>query len=90
VGACPSGATGRPVGHHPKAAQWHHKAAEQGLANAQYSLGFCYANGKGVKQNSEEALKWYQKAADQGFVAAQTAIEAKSPKLYRNRYGQAK
>jgi TPR repeat protein len=34
-------------------------------------LGDCYANGKGVPQDSAEAIKWYLKAANQGFTRAQ-------------------
>ncbi|MBS0649271.1 MAG: SEL1-like repeat protein [Verrucomicrobia bacterium] len=47
------------------------KAAEQGDAQAQYSLGLCYANGQGVAQDYKEAVKWYHKAAEQGYAYAQ-------------------
>jgi TPR repeat protein len=50
--------------------KWHHKAAEQGHAEAQYNLGFCYEKGKGVKQNYEKAEEWYRKAAAQGHEKA--------------------
>ena len=33
-------------------------AAEQGHAVAQYNLGTCYQEGKGVTQNYAEAVKW--------------------------------
>ena len=46
------------------------KAAEQGNADAQYKLGVCYENGKGVPQNMVEALKWFRKAAEQGNADA--------------------
>jgi anti-anti-sigma factor len=42
------------------------KQAEAGDAEAQYKLGKCLDEGRGVKQNSEEALAWYRKAAEQG------------------------
>lgn len=42
--------------------------AEQGNAEAQYSLGVCYRCGDGVEKNLEEAIKWYKKAAEQGVV----------------------
>ena len=32
--------------------------AEQGLASAQYNLGFMYANGEGVPENDVEAVRW--------------------------------
>ena len=45
--------------------------AEQGNAEAQYSLGVCYRCGDGVEKNLEEAIKWYRKAAEQGYAKAQ-------------------
>ena len=47
------------------AAQWYRKAAEQGFAPAQFSLGLCYVHGKGVPQDFAQALAWYGKAAQQ-------------------------
>jgi TPR repeat protein len=44
--------------------------AEQGLAAAQYNLGWMYDNGKGVIQDYAEAAKWYRKAAEQGDAKA--------------------
>jgi WD40 repeat protein len=45
---------------------WYRKAAEQGNADAQYSLGFMYENGRGVPRDDTAAASWYQKAAEQG------------------------
>ena len=45
--------------------------ADQGVAKAQYDLGFMYDAGQGVAQNYAEAVKWYRLAADQGHVTAQ-------------------
>ena len=45
--------------------------AEKGDALAQYTLGFCYANGIGVAKDEVEAVKWFRKAADQGDASAQ-------------------
>jgi TPR repeat protein len=53
------------------AVKWYRKAADQGHAEAQYSLGKCYANGKGVTKDEVEAVKWYRKSADQGYAEAQ-------------------
>jgi TPR repeat protein len=36
--------------------KWFRKAAEQGYAIAQNSLGFCYANGVGVAKDAAEGL----------------------------------
>ena len=53
------------------AVEWYWKAAEQGLANAQYHLGVCYANGTGTAVNKPEAVRWYKAAAKQGAANAQ-------------------
>ena len=39
--------------------------AEQGNANAQYLLGFCYFNGEGVAEDKWEAFKLFRKALEQ-------------------------
>ena len=46
-------------------------SAEQGDAEAQFNLGFCYDDGRGVKKDYGEAVKWYRKAAEQNFAPAQ-------------------
>src|ERR1017187_3925101 len=45
--------------------------AEQGNAEAQFNLGFCYDDGRGVAKNYAKAAKWYRKAAEQGHTQAQ-------------------
>jgi len=45
--------------------------AERGDANAQYSLGVCYAKGDGVAKDYVEAVKWCRKAAEQNLALAQ-------------------
>ena len=47
------------------------KAAEQGDAEAQFSLGSCYDEGEGVRVDKSLAVKWYRRAAEQGIVEAQ-------------------
>ena len=47
------------------------KAAEQGDAEAQLSLGSRYAYGVGVPADHAEAVRWYRKAAEQGDGDAQ-------------------
>ena len=54
-----------------KAIKWFNKAADQGLAEAQCTLGICYYTGDGVEQNNEEAAKLFLKAAEQGDPQAQ-------------------
>ena len=45
------------------AVKWYRKAAEQGYARAQFSLGAMYANGRGVPRNDAAAEKWFQRWA---------------------------
>ena len=45
------------------------RAAEQGEAQAQYTIGIFYYR-IGGKFNSEQALKWFDKAANQGHPEA--------------------
>lgn len=54
-----------------QAAEWFKKAAEQGHAEAQFELGFCYFTGNGREKNEVMALKWFQRAAEQGSASAQ-------------------
>ena len=51
--------------------QCFHLAAELGNSEAQYYLGECYYNGRGVTQVDTEAIMWYRKAAEQGHAIAQ-------------------
>ena len=54
--------------------KWYRKAAEQGLAEAQYNLGQVYTKGDGVAKDMIEAVKWYRKAAEQGHEGAKKAL----------------
>src|ERR687891_693312 len=54
-----------------EAVKWFRKAAEQNLADAQFSLGVCYAIGQGVAKDDAEAVKWFRKAAEQNYARAQ-------------------
>jgi Sel1 repeat len=48
------------------------RRATRGEADAQFSLGVCYANGTDVvEKDEEEAVRWYRKAAEQGDALAQ-------------------
>jgi len=49
-----------------KAVHWYLRAAEQGDANAQHSIGLAYARGLGVKKNVPKAIKWWQAAGFKG------------------------
>ena len=48
--------------------------AEQGDADAEFSLGGCYYEGIGVTQDKAEAVRWYEKAAEHGIVEAQFMV----------------
>ncbi len=54
-------------------AVWHQQAG-QGNAEAQNSIGDCYAYGWGVPKDPAEAMRWYRKAADQRYGDAQFNI----------------
>ncbi|MDD9798747.1 MAG: tetratricopeptide repeat protein, partial [Alphaproteobacteria bacterium] len=64
------------LGNFEEAVTWWHKAAEQGLAEAQNMLGLSYADGIGVPQNYKTAVYWYRKSAEQGFALAQFLLGA--------------
>jgi len=55
----------------PEGAEELREAAEQGNAEAQYSLGVSYSTGKGVPRDAAEAANWYRKAAQNGYPPAQ-------------------
>jgi TPR repeat protein len=57
--------------NYAEAVKWYRKAADQGYAMAQFSLGIMYENGQGVPQDYAEAAKWYRRAAEQGYAKAQ-------------------
>ena len=57
--------------------------AEQGDAEAQYSLGLMHRYGQSVKQDYAKAAKWYRRAAEQGHFKAQTNLG----RLYNNGQG---
>ena len=49
-------------------------AAEQGFAEAQFSLGYCYYFGKGVEKDCDKAAELYALAAEQGHPTAMFAL----------------
>lgn len=64
VGAC--GAN-----NYTEAATFFRRAAEQGLADAQFFLGAMYSEVLEVAKNDKQAVAWYQRAAEQGHADAQ-------------------
>ena len=47
------------------------KQAKKGNAAAQFNLGICYEQGRGVEKDTKKAFEWYKKSAEQGFADAQ-------------------
>ena len=54
-----------------RAVFWYRRAAETGLAEAQFNLAHCLVMGQGVARDDVEALSWMLKAAAQGLADAQ-------------------
>lgn len=52
------------------------RAARDGDANAQYAMGWLYANGRGVPKDDNVAVMFYSKAAKQNHVSAREAVIA--------------
>ena len=48
------------------------RAADEGIAEAQYNLGLIYATGQGVVRNYVHAHKWFNLAAVRGSTEART------------------
>ena len=67
-------------GQYAQAALWYRKAAEQGNADAQLSLGYLYDDGQGVPQDYAEAYFWYYLAA----AGEQDASDSKQVAKYRD------
>lgn len=61
-----------------KAIKCYRFAAEQGHADAQFCLGYCYEKGIGIAKDYTEAVKWYRKAAAQGNEKANAKIKTQS------------
>ena len=53
-----------------QAALWYQRAADAGLAPAEYRLGSLYERGQGVAKDQARAVALYQRAAKQGNIGA--------------------
>ena len=51
------------------------RAAEQGNAKEQYSLGYMHERGLSFPKDLKKAIEWYQKAAAQGHAGAQNNLQ---------------
>ena len=59
-----------------QAVSWLRKAADQGLASAQFGLGLMYASGEGVPKDFVIAYMWRNLASAQGEGIAKPARDA--------------
>ncbi len=66
-----------------QAAGWFRKAADKGVAEAQFNLAMAYLAGQGVTADNEQGAKWLRRAADQGLARAQFNLGV----LYENGQG---
>jgi TPR repeat protein len=55
---------------------WAHRAAEAGLAKAEFATGYFLERGVGCKRDGLEAWKYYVRAADHGDERAITRLKA--------------
>jgi TPR repeat protein len=53
------------------AIKYYKMSADKGFVYAQYSLGFCFSQGKGVPEDMAMAVHYYRLAAEQGHAASQ-------------------
>ena len=52
------------------------KAAQSGIAEAEYLVGRAYLEAAGVPPSAQEAARWLEKAAERGYVDAQSLLGA--------------
>lgn len=60
-----------------------HQLAEQGDANAQWTLGTFYYSGQAVSQDYQKAHRWFRSAADRGHALALRSLGT----MYRHGQG---
>ena len=69
--------------------KFYNDLANQGDPESMYILANMYNEGRGTRQDLEEALKWYKKAADHGIVQAAQKVNEVALKI-RNEKNQEK
>jgi len=57
-----------------RAVFWYRRAAEAGLAKAQFNLAHCLATGSGTARDDGEAFSWMLSAAEHGLSSAQFLV----------------
>jgi hypothetical protein len=63
-----------PERYFQEALKWTTKAAEKGIAEAQYVLGYIYYNGKGASRSFPDAVRWFEASAEKGHTEAQFSL----------------
>jgi uncharacterized protein len=64
-----------------KPQKWFRRAADRGVAAAQFNLGVMYAHALGVPQDCVLAHMWFSLAAAQGEVGAKEALDDAAAKM---------
>jgi TPR repeat protein len=72
-----------------EAAKWHRKAAEQGDADAQFTLGVMYASGEGVVKDTVEAHAWWNVASALGHERAKKGLGLIEKQMTREQIAEA-
>ena len=54
--------------------KWLRRAAQNGLPEAEYELGFVYEDGNPVRRSFRKAVEWYRKAAEHGHATAERIL----------------
>jgi TPR repeat protein len=57
-----------------EAFKWYMKAAEHGIAAAQWKVGCAYDTGIGVDRNIFKARRWYEAALKNGYEGAKEGL----------------
>ena len=60
----------RDRGENVECVKWLRRAAQNGLPEAEYELGFVYEDGNLVWRSFRKAVEWYRKAAEHGIPEA--------------------
>lgn len=62
-------------GYYKRSLRWLLPLACDGVAEAQYAVGYMYYYGYGVAQDTEVGYFWIQRSAEKGFAPAKEALK---------------
>lgn len=66
-------------GNSSESLKWLRRAAEQGLAEAQFELGKRYLEGDGVESSTDDGIKWLKLSSKQNFRSAVDLLKTRFP-----------